>query len=97
VNRRRLLLALAALTLLFIGGAAFLLLRSSSPISQAGCDRIERGMSEAEVNNIFGGPEGNYHNRQVDINPPVNPEPGLRRQEWIGNDGAAHRLVRPGG
>jgi hypothetical protein len=89
MKRRRLLLLAALLVVLVTSGFALLLLRSASPISQAGCDRIENGMSASEVESIFGGPEGNYHERQVDINIPDAPQPGLVRKIWIGNDGAA--------
>jgi len=46
-------------------------------------------MSEAEVETIFGGPEGNYQDRPVGINVPRHPGRGLHRKVWIGNDGAA--------
>jgi hypothetical protein len=79
----------AFILLLLLGGTGYLLLRPGSPISQAGCDRIEHGISEADVQKILGGPEGNYHDGQVDINVPSAPGPGLRIKVWIGNDGAA--------
>src|SRR5438128_2180645 len=88
MTRRRLFLLVARIVVL-VGGLGFVLLRSTSPISQAGCDGIEKGMSQDEVETILGGPPGNYHNRQVDINVPDAPERGLVMKLWIANDGAA--------
>ena len=89
MKRRRFFLSATVLAAVLVGGLAVLLFLPRSPISQRSCDRIQIGMSEAEVETILGGPEGNYHDRQVDINIPLSPVPGLLRKVWIGNDGAA--------
>jgi hypothetical protein len=62
--------------LIVVAGATFLWLRSRSPIG-AGCDRIERGMSQVDVEKIFGG-------QGVDIQLPPD-----AKKMWIGSDGAA--------
>jgi hypothetical protein len=80
MHRRRLAaLALGLLALVLMGGFATRWLRPSSPISQANCDRVKDGMSETDVEEILGGPAGNY---QV-------PSGAWVRKLWIGRDGTA--------
>jgi hypothetical protein len=90
-RRRRLLLGTCgAFLLVLVGAWGYLLLRSGSPISQAGCDRINQGMTLAEVEVILGGPAGDYHasDRPVVVSLLPAPPPGLVNKAWIGNDGA---------
>jgi hypothetical protein len=89
MKRRRFFLSVAVLAVVLAGGLAVLIFLPRSPISQRNCDRIQLGMSEAEVESILGGPQGNHQDRQVDINVPLPPRQGLFMKVWIGNDGAA--------
>jgi hypothetical protein len=74
MNRRRFLLLGTFGVLVLLGALGYLLLRSGSPISQAGCDRIKLGMSLADVEAILGRPAGDYHDRPLVIN--LRPGPG---------------------
>lgn len=66
-KRTRRLLVLSALALLVVGGSAFLRLRSlsNSPINVENFNRIQEGMTQAEVEAILGGPPGSYTKRPV--------------------------------
>jgi hypothetical protein len=49
---------------LVLGGALFALLRPwPCPVNRAACERVEQGMSRAEVEKILGGPAGDYRTR----------------------------------
>ena len=60
MTRKRLLLCLAACGLLFANGFLLLSLKTGPRINQASFDRIQEGMTEAEVVEILGGPAGDY-------------------------------------
>jgi hypothetical protein len=90
-RRRFILLAIVGLVLLvLLADLGYLLLRPSSPISQAGCDLINEGMSLADVEVILGCPAGDYHDRDhpVVVSLLPRPAPGLVQKVWIGNHGA---------
>jgi hypothetical protein len=60
-------------------------LRYRSNITQEYCDRIEVGMTKAEVRNLLGGPPGNYTDRHfgnLRIRQKL-----IWEDEWIGDEG----------
>jgi hypothetical protein len=60
VNERKLVIVCLAVALL-LGGALFALLRPCTcPVTAAAYERIEAGMTRAEVESILGGPPGDY-------------------------------------
>jgi hypothetical protein len=79
-NRRRLLLASAFALILVVGGIAWWLLHGPR-VTDAAYDRIDIGMSLAEVEAIIGGPPGNYGGEQ--------PQEYLPRQVLLGSPAIA--------
>jgi hypothetical protein len=75
---RRLLLALFTVALILFGGIFPLLFPHPSRITKGTYDRIKRGMSQAEVEAICGGPPGDYRTR-----PREPPESGTCYFAWI--------------
>jgi hypothetical protein len=59
MRRRKLLLVLAGLAVVFCAAGAFLLWVQPSSVTRENCDRIKAGMSRAEVEAILG-PPGDY-------------------------------------
>src|SRR5262245_39140350 len=53
-------IGLAGLMLLLLGTLAALFAPHHCPVTQAAYDRIEKGMTVAEVEKILGGPQGDY-------------------------------------
>jgi hypothetical protein len=69
MRRRGLLLGVGALALIGLGAFAhiyFHALWSGEGITEENCERIQLGMTEAEVEAIFGCPAGNYSGKKVD-------------------------------
>jgi hypothetical protein len=79
-------LALTALCITVTFAFLVLSVRRSSPIGQAGCDRISRGMSEAEVEKILGEPTESWGGPLGLIT--WFPEPPARKY-WMGKTGTA--------
>ena len=69
MRRRKLLVALAVGVV--VAAAAVVLWPRPDRITQENCDRIEKGMSQAEVEAILGGPPGDYTTRQVYVLMPI--------------------------
>jgi hypothetical protein len=86
--RERRPLWFAAADLLGLGVCAILLTaqRPHSGITKKNFDRIQVGMTEAEVEDIFGGPSGTYTDRPI-----VTFMSGtMFRCWWIGDEGGGH-------
>jgi hypothetical protein len=86
-------LCLALLSILGVGNFAILLTAPSrrSGITKENFDRIRDGMTEAEVEEILGGPPGTYTDRLV-----VVPMEGTSfRRWWVGHEGVITILVTP--
>jgi hypothetical protein len=66
---RKLFLALVAVALLLFGAAFPLLFPRPSPVTKAAYDRIENGMTLAEVEAILGGPAGDHRTRPTEMLP----------------------------
>jgi hypothetical protein len=98
MKRKVVLAALAAVLLLGSLAAAYRSLRpKEASVSEEAVARITPGMSEQEVENIFGGPAGDYtygscvpfdwFHVSGRIYSPFNPDPG--RSLWLSREGAA--------
>jgi hypothetical protein len=101
MTRRRLLLAtLVLLTCLSLAGL-FVLWPSGPGVTRANFDRIAEGDTRARVEELLGGPEGDYRTTEVptgdrhiiqggDVFTIAKFEPGqqpFREASWIGNQG----------
>jgi hypothetical protein len=79
--------------LLVLGGALLpLLFPRSSKVTRANFDRIEMGMSRAEVEALFGGPPGDYRTRPVTISRISTWSTSisvLHAESWSGDEGDA--------
>jgi hypothetical protein len=80
------------ISLLLLGAVSYVLLNQFKPpptMNEATFDRIEVGMSEADVNALLGGPEGDYTTMNV-LQSPVRPigQTGTTAKRWAGNEGS---------
>jgi hypothetical protein len=60
---RKLLIALLAVALVLCGASLALVAPRHCSVNRAACDRIKEGMTRAEVEQILGGPPGDYRTR----------------------------------
>jgi hypothetical protein len=81
----------AAVALLLLGGVFFVCFTQFSPpaMDEASFDRIDVGMSEADVNSLLGGPAGDYTTTDV-LQSPVRllGKDGTTAKQWAGNKGS---------
>jgi hypothetical protein len=88
--RKRLLLSVGLLAALLLGG--YLLLWLTAPrvvVTQETLAKMHVGMTEAEVEELLGGPPGDYTRDQPALEPPrvLNEEPRMTMARWAGWDG----------
>jgi len=84
---RKPLLAGVAVFLVLVGTLFPVLLPRPSPVTFTNYERISTGMTRAEVEQILGGPPGDYRTRPVLTLLPSGG--GLRWAVWQGNEGTA--------
>jgi hypothetical protein len=84
---RKYLLAVLAVCLLLVGILVSLTPPRPCPVTKTGYERIEKGMSLAQVEEILGGPEGDYRTRPVLTLLPSGV--GLPWAVWQGDAGTA--------
>jgi hypothetical protein len=96
---RKYLLAGLAVALL-LGGALFALLGPwPCRVTRANCERIKPGMTRAQVEKVFGGPEGDYRTRPgAESDPGIfMPIPTVTEEVWWGDVGHVYVTFTPGG
>jgi hypothetical protein len=87
--RKRTQLCLVTVAVLFVLGFATVLLRAQHPrpgITRENFDRIQKGMTRAEVEEILGGPPGTYTDRYKIIVLDID-DTSLGRCWWVGDEG----------
>jgi hypothetical protein len=80
------LLALLGVALVLFGALLPLVLPRHCPVNRAAFERIKRGMSQARVEAILGGPPGDYRTRPTEK---VNTMGVVVGYRWLGNEGTA--------
>jgi hypothetical protein len=91
---RKSLIACLAFVLVLAGGLVALLGPRHCPVDRAAFERVEEGMTRAEVHAILGGPQGEYATRPVDY---YSLRGGPHRSEqWYGDEGAVYVVFYPG-
>jgi hypothetical protein len=86
---RKALIGLLAAALVLFGALLPLVLPRHCPVNRAACERIEKGMTQAEVYAILGGPPGDYRTTPPGLKLPVgglHDHPGV---QWLGDEGDA--------
>jgi hypothetical protein len=79
---------IASIVLVLLGVLLPLMLPYRSPVTRAAYERIEDGMTQAEVEAILGGPPGDYRTRPgISMDPLVRSPSGLNEQWWRGDEG----------
>jgi hypothetical protein len=78
-----------AVVLVLVGVLVHLLFPSASPVTRVAFDRIQTGMTQAEVEAILGGPPGDYRTRPMD---PIyenhrSTDPEIEPLQWWGDEG----------
>jgi hypothetical protein len=91
-----LLVGLLAVGVVFAGALLALVLPRHCPVTRAAYERIEPGMTQADVEQILGGPPGDYRTRPVHAN--LTSGGGISWTIWVGDEGEAwvcfeHRVV----
>jgi hypothetical protein len=87
---RKLLIVLLATALVLFGAMLPLVLPRHCPVTREACERIEEGMTQAEVHAILGRPPGDYRTRPSAppaLNPRVRFGPPRLTEEWEGDEG----------
>jgi hypothetical protein len=62
---KKLLIGLVAATLLLSGLLLALLIPTHCPVNRMACERIEKGMTLTQVEQLLGGPPGDYRTRPI--------------------------------
>jgi hypothetical protein len=87
---RKWVVVFLAVALLLVGVLQPLVMPRHCPVNRVAFERIEVGMTEAEVHALLGGPPGDYRTRP-------GPDPGwfdnrtmqvLRDEQWFGDEGS---------
>jgi hypothetical protein len=99
---RKSLVACLAVVLVLAGGLVAVLGPRHCPVNRAAFERIEKGMTQAEVRAILGGPPGEYHTRpspkSLDLTPWINDETDDWPCEWwLGDRGYVRVVFEPSG
>jgi hypothetical protein len=93
MSRRRILLGVGALmALVAVGLVVFVLIRPRPTIDEATKNRIQPGMTEAEVDAIIGAPEGvytpgNFITGQKAFEIGIAMQGAAKRKKWVGEHG----------
>jgi hypothetical protein len=95
---RKWFLGLFAVVLVFFGALVPFMFPRPSPVTRAAFERIEVGMSLAEVEAILGGPPGDYTTRPSRFILIVDPSYSMINEKvdvlvWRGDEGQAHVFV----
>ena len=93
--RKKFLLAGVASSLLLVGALVPLLRPRHCPVTKEAYDRIEEGMSRAQVEAILGGPPRDYRNQPTQMGWSTRVEversgpylPDAREADWFGDEG----------
>jgi hypothetical protein len=96
---RKSVTACLAVVLVLAGGMIALLRPRHCPVIKAAFERIEKGMTQAEVHAILGGPAGDYRTRPN--RPAIKVRAGSwsswRLEDWEGDEGTVQVIYRQAG
>ena len=99
--RKAIIAACAAICLLIAAAVTLLLLlpRRTSSVNEANTARVQLGMTQAAVEEIFGGPPGDYRvgSRAITVEIGLAALPPNTMQQWRGDDGLAMIEFGPDG
>jgi hypothetical protein len=99
---RKLLIGLVAVGFVLAGVLVALVMPvmpGHCPVTGAACDRIEKGMTLAQVEQILGGPPGDYRTQPTAYPPGIAldlREPSGRIENWDGDEGIVVVVFSPG-
>jgi hypothetical protein len=93
---RILRIGLLAVGLVLLGGLVALLRPWHCPVNCAACERIEKGMTQTEVEEILGGPPGDYTTRPGGFLPLVFAVSMKPRKTWQGDECVVHVTFEDG-
>jgi hypothetical protein len=96
---RKLAVAFLALALLLVGTLLPLVVPRRCPVNRAAFERMEVGMTQAEVLAILGGPPGDYLTRPNGWRRPhaKSLPPAVLAERWMGDEGDVSVVFTPGG
>ena len=89
---RKLLIGMVAVGLVLAGGVFALVMPRQCPVNRAAFERIEVGMTQSEVEQILGGPPGDYRTRPDDTWRVM-----VWDEWWLGDEGDVSVGFTPGG